>query len=100
MRSSQVKVRVAPARGALSHGDHLRIIIIYNVLAVLLPRWQQVRKSRATQPRGTDAPDWVTTSAAPPTIGDSDSFNFEDHGLQLAPNLIIMDVRRERRRRQ
>ena len=30
------------------------------------------------------APDWVTTSAVQPTFWDSDSFNFERYGRQLA----------------
>ena len=54
--------------------------------ADLLPRWQKVRQSRATQPRCTDVPDWVTTSAVQPTFWDSDSFHFKCHGRHLAPN--------------
>ena len=59
----------------------VRLIVNYraglhdNVLADLLPRWQKVRQSRATQPRCTDVPDWVTASAVQPTLWDSDSFN-------------------------
>ena len=32
-----------------------------NVPADLLPKWQKVRQSRATQPRSTDVPDWGTS---------------------------------------
>ena len=53
-----------------------------NVTADLLPKWQKVRQSRATQPRCTDVPDWVTASA----FWDRDSFNFKCHGRHLAPN--------------
>ena len=35
-----------------------------NVSADLLPYWQKVRQSRATQPRYTDVPDWVKTTSA------------------------------------
>ena len=56
--------------------------------AELLPRWQKVHQSRATQPRGTDAPDWVTTSVMQPTFWDTDSSIIcKCHGRpQLAPN--------------
>ena len=57
-----------------------------NVPADLLPRWQKVRQFRATQPRYTDVPDWVTTSAVKPTFWDNDSFTSKCHGRQLAPN--------------
>ena len=57
-----------------------------NIPADLLPMWQNVRRSRATQPRCTEVPDWVTTSAEQPTFWDSDSFNCQCHGRQLAPN--------------
>ena len=53
-----------------------------NVPAGLLPRWQKVCQSRATRPKCTDVPDWVTTSAMQPTFWDSDSFNFKCHGRQ------------------
>ena len=46
---------------------------------------------RATQPRCTDVPDWVKTSAVQPTFWDSDSFNFKCHGRQLAPNRCNLD---------
>ena len=38
-----------------------------NVPADLLPRGQTVRQSRVVQPRCTDVPDWVTTSAVQST---------------------------------
>ena len=48
------------------------------------PGWQKVRQSRATHPRSTDVPDWVTTSAVHPTFCDSDSVHFrvKCHGRQ------------------
>ena len=57
-----------------------------NVPADLLPRWQKVRQSRATQSRCTNVRNWATTSAMQPTSWDSDSCNFKCHGRQLAPN--------------
>ena len=39
-----------------------------NVPADLQPRWQKVCRSRATQPRCSNVPDWVTTSATQPTF--------------------------------
>ena len=55
---------------------------------------QRGRKSgslkQLTQPRFTDVPDWVTTSAAvQPTFKDSDSFNVKWHGRQLAPRHVV-----------
>ena len=41
---------------------------VYKVPADLLPKWQKVSQSRAIQPRCTDAPDWVTTSAIEATF--------------------------------
>ena len=46
-----------------------------NVPADLLPRWQKVRQSSATQPRGTDVLDWVTTSAVQLAFWKSDIVN-------------------------
>ena len=57
-----------------------------SVSADLLPRWQKVRQSRATQPRCTDVPDWVTTSTLQSAFWDHDSFNCKCHGRQLAQN--------------
>ena len=46
-----------------------------NIPADLLPRWRKVRQSRATQPRYTDVPDSMTTSAVQSTFWDSDVLN-------------------------
>ena len=57
----------------------------------LLPRWQKVRQSRATQPR------WATTSAVQPTFWESDSFNSNEvprSPVQLAPNRCVQPRRR------
>ena len=62
-----------------------------NVPADLLPRWQKVRQSRATQPRCTDVQIWVTNSAVEPNFWDSDSFHLKCHGRQLAPNRCKLD---------
>ena len=58
--------------------------------ADLWPRWQKVRQSRATQPRWTHDPGWVTTSAVHAThlFWDSDSFNVKCHGRHLAPSKV------------
>ena len=52
-----------------------------NVSADLRPKWQKVRHYRATQPRSTDVPDWMTTSAVQPTFWESDIFRLKCRGL-------------------
>ena len=64
----------SPSTGTLILGA--RAGLHDNVPADLLPMWQKVRQSRATQLRCTDVPDWATTYAMQPTFWDSDSFNF------------------------
>ena len=59
-----------------------------NVLADLLPRWQKVHQSRASQPLGTDVPGWVTASAVQATFWDSDSFNAKCHGPSVGTQQV------------
>ena len=72
--------------GVTLWSEDIRAGLHDNVPADLLPRWQKVCQSCATQLRCTDVPDWVTISAVQPTFWDSDSFNFKWHGHKLAPN--------------
>ena len=66
-----------------------------NVPAHLPPRWQKARQSRATaQPRCTDVPSWVITSAVQPTFCDSDRFKRTCRGRQLAGTQQVQPWRR------
>ena len=67
-----------------------------NVPADLLSRRQQVRQSRATQPRCTDVPHWVTTSALQPHLSPRTVtvLILKCHRRQLAPNRCNLNWRR------